>query len=150
MKPYTYRFEKVLNYREQEKVDTEMEFKKSVESFEVVANELYELLKRKEDATEKHQLKLEKGFFITEIHQFAHYIESLEKQIDTLQQAVIKARSKMNWYEEKLLEKSIEVKKFEKMKEKDQEHYRTEMEQTEASLLDELSTLKFHRRETGW
>lgn len=150
MKPYQYRFEKVLNFREQEKTDTEMEFKKSIESFEAVANELYEVLKKKEEATEKHQLKLAAGFCITEIHQFAHFIDSLEKRIDTLQQSVIKARSKMNWYEEKLLEKSIEVKKYEKMREKDKEHYRTEMEQTEATMLDELSTLKFQRRETGW
>lgn len=150
MKPYQYRFEKVLNYREQEKTETEREYKKAVDSFESIATELYDSLKKKEDVTEAHQVKLKKGFNIDEIHQFARFIKSLEQRIESLQQEVIKARSKMNWFEEKLLEKTIEVKKFEKMREKDQEHYRTEMEQTEASLLDELSTLKFHRRETGW
>jgi len=150
MKPYEYRFEKVLTYREQEKTETEIEFKKAVDSFETVATELYELLKRKEDVIADHQEKLKNGFSINEIHNYARFIDSLDKRIEVLQQSVIKARSKMNWFEEKLLEKTIEVKKFEKMKEKDKEHYRTEMEQVEASLLDELSTLKFHRRETGW
>lgn len=150
MKPYEYRFEKVLTYREQEKTETEVEFKKAVESFETVATELYELLKRKEDVIAEHQEKMKTGFSINEIHHYARFIDSLDKRIEVLQRSVIKARSKMNWFEEKLLEKTIEVKKFEKMKEKDKEHYRTEMEQTEASLLDELSTLKFHRRETGW
>ena len=150
MKPYEYRFEKVLTYREQEKTETEIEYKKAVDSFETVATELYELLKRKEDVIANHQEKMKNGFSINEIHNYARFIESLDKRIEVLQQTVIKARSKMNWFEEKLLEKTIEVKKFEKMKEKDKEHYRTEMEQAEASLLDELSTLKFHRRETGW
>lgn len=150
MKPYEYRFEKVLTYREQEKTETEIEFKKAVESFETVATELYEVLKRKEDVIADHQEKMKIGFSINEIHHYARFIDSLDKRIEVLQQSVFKARSKMNWFEEKLLEKTIEVKKFEKMKDKDKEHYRTEMEQAEASLLDELSTLKFHRRETGW
>ncbi|WP_432359338.1 flagellar export protein FliJ [Sporosarcina sp. UB5] len=150
MNSYEYRFEKVLEYREQEKAETEMEFKKAVDSFETVATELYKLLKQKEDVIASHQEKMKEGYTINEIHSYTRFIDSLDKRIATLQQKVIKARSKMNWFEEKLLERTIEVKKFEKMKEKDREHYRTEMEQAEASLLDELSTLKFHRREIGW
>lgn len=150
MKPYQYRFEKVLTYREQEKTETEIEYKKAVDSFETVATELYDLLKKKEEVTAEQQEKMKKGFYVNDIHQYGRFMESLEKRIDSLQQAVIRARSKMNWFEEKLLEKTIEVKKFEKMKEKDQEHYRIEMEQAEASLMDELTTSKFHRKETGW
>lgn len=150
MKPYEYRFEKVLTYREQEKTETETEYKKAIDEFETVATELYELLKKKEDILLEQQERMSKGFLISDIHHYARFIESLEKRIDSLQQVVIKARSKMNWYEERLLEKTIEVKKFEKMKEKDKEHYRTEMEHVEANLLDELSTQKFHRRENGW
>ena len=114
MKPYEYRFEKVLTYREQEKTETEIEFKKAVDSFETVATELYEQLKRKEDVIADHQEKMKKGFSINEIHHYARFIESLEKRIDELQQSVIKARSKMNWFEEKLLEKTIEVKEIRK------------------------------------
>ena len=75
------------------------------------------------------------------------FIDSLEKRISDMQQQVMQARSKMNWYEDKLVEKTLEVRKFEKMKEKDREHHRAEMEQLEAIQLDELSTLKFRRRE---
>src|SRR5690606_1482094 len=131
MKPYEYRFEKVLTYREQEKTETEVEFKKAVESFETVATELYELLKRKEDIIADNQEKMKIGFSINEIHHYAQFLDSLDKRIEVLQQSVMKARSKMNWFEEKLLEKTIEVKKFEKMKERDKEHHRTEMEQAE-------------------
>lgn len=150
MKAYVYRFDKVLSFREQEKTETEIEYKKSVESFEKVATELYELLKKKEDASKAHQEKMMQGFRITEVHHYVRFIDTLEKRIANLQMTVMKARSKMNWFEEKLLERSIEVKKFEKMKEKDQEHYQAELEHVEASLLDEISTMKFHRKETGW
>ncbi|MDN4607463.1 flagellar export protein FliJ [Sporosarcina sp. F6_3S_P_2] len=150
MKPYLYRFEKVLTYREQEKVETETEYKKAVASFEMVATELYDLLKMKEELESDNQKKMEQGFHINEIHTYTRYLESLEKRIAIQQQSVIKARTKMNWFEEKLLEKTIEVKKFEKMKGKDREHYRIEMELSEGRFLDELTTAKFHRRKTGW
>jgi flagellar FliJ protein len=147
MKPYNYRFEKVLTFREQEKTETEVEFKGSVEAFETVATKLYDLLKKKEDTLTKQQVKMAVGFSVNEIHYYANFIGSLEKRIAEMQQQVMQARSKMNWYENKLLEKTLEVRKFEKMKEKDREHHRAEMEQLEAIQLDELSTLKFRRRE---
>ncbi len=149
MKPYNYRFEKVLTFREQEKTETEVEFKGSVEAFETVATKLYELLKKKEDTLSEQQVKMAVGFSVNEIHYYSRFIGSLEKRIAEVQQQVMQARSKMNWYENKLLEKTLEVRKFEKMKEKDREHHRTEMEQLEAIQLDELSTLKFRRRENG-
>ena len=56
----------------------------------------------------------------------------------------------MNWFEEKLLEDTIEVRKYEKMKEHDQQLYKEEMEHLEAIQLDELSTQQFSRKESRW
>lgn len=47
MKTHRYRFENVLTYRELEKTETEIEYQSAIESFEHVATELYELLKKK-------------------------------------------------------------------------------------------------------
>lgn len=149
MKPYHYRFEKVLTFREQEKTETEVEFKHSIQAFEAVATKLYDLLKKKEDILLEQHERMKTGFSVNGIHHYARYIDSLEKRIAIVQQEVMQARSKMNWFENKLLEKSLEVKKFEKMKDKDREHHRAEMEHLEAIQLDELSTLKFRRRENG-
>ena len=90
------------------------------------------------------------GFSIDEIHHYARFIDSLEKKIAEVQQKVMQARSKMNWYEDKLLERTLEVRKFEKMKEKDREQHRVETEYKEAQRLDELSTMTFRGREIGW
>ena len=53
----------------------------------------------------------------------------------------------MNWYEEKLLEKTLEVQKFEKMKEKDYEVFKEEQNRIETIQLDEISALKFQNKE---
>ncbi|WP_438317601.1 flagellar export protein FliJ [Sporosarcina sp. FA9] len=147
MNAYSYRFEKVLTYREQQKTETEMEYKLSIDAFEIVATKLYDLLKKKEDTLKEQQERLETGFSIDGIHHYVRFVNSLEKKIAELQQEVLQARSKMTWYEEKLLERTIEVKKFEKMKENDQEDHRIEMEHKDAIRLDELSTLSFGRKE---
>lgn len=149
MKPYNYRFESVLTFRELEKEETESAYKSSIEAFEIVATELFDLLKKKETTLSSQQEQMKNGFSVDKIHHFARFINSLETKIAEVQQKVIQARSKMNWFEEKLLERTLEVRKFEKMKEKDQDEHRVEMEHEEAKRLDELSTLTFRGIEIG-
>ena len=52
----------------------------------------------------------------------------------------------MNWHEQKLLEKNLEVRKFEKMKEKDFEAFKEEQNRLETILLDELSGQAYFRQ----
>lgn len=144
---YQYRFEKVLTIREQEKTETEMAYKESVRSFEEVANRLYELLKKKENLIQFRQERLAIGSTIEEIHHYARFMDSLEKTIADVQQKVIQARAKMNWHEEKLLEKNLEVRKFEKMREKDFKAYQQEQDRVENIFLDEISSLTYNKKE---
>jgi len=147
MVSYVYRFEKVLTIREQEKNETEMAYKESVRSFEEVATKLYDLLKKKEDLIAFQQDRLTVGSSIDEIHHYARFIDSLEKTIAEVQQKVIQARAKMNWHEEKLLEKNLEVRKFEKMREKDFKLFQQEQDRIESLFLDEISLLTYNKRE---
>lgn len=59
----------------------------------------------------------------------------------------MQARTKMNWYEQKMIEKNIEVRKFEKMKEKDYQIFKEEQERSEMLYLDELSSLMYNKKE---
>lgn len=140
-----YRFDKVLTIREQEKTEAEMAYKESVKSFEEIATKLYELLKRKEDLIAFQQEKLIYGSSIDEISHYAKFIDSMEKTINDVQKKVAQARTKMNWHEQKLLEKNLEVRKFEKMKEKDFELFKEEQHRAEGTVLDELSTNAYFR-----
>lgn len=147
MVSYVYRFEKVLTIREQEKNETEMAYKESVRSFEEIATKLYDLLKKKEDLIAFQQERLMVGSSIDEIHHYSRFIDSLEKTITDVQQKVIQARAKMNWHEEKLLEKNLEVRKFEKMREKDFKHFQQEQDRIESLFLDEISLQTYNKKE---
>jgi len=149
VKKYHYRFDNVLSIREMERSETEIEYQAAIDRFEVVATELYQLLKRKEETIEEQTNAMEKGASVLSIHHYMNFIESLEKKIEQLQQEVMKARTSMQWHEQKLLERTVEVKKYEKMKEKDVERFNKEMNQLEAKHLDELSMTAVFGKENG-
>ncbi len=71
----------------------------------------------------------------------------MEKTIEDVQQKVVQARTKMNWHEQKLLEKNLEVRKYEKMREKDFEAYKEEQNRLETILLDEISSITYNKKE---
>jgi len=150
MTSFHYRFDKVLDLREQERDETEMAYKEAIEEFEKVAIQLYDQMKKKENILEEQQQRMTTGFSIDDLHHYSRFITTLDVTIDHIQQEVMKSRSKMNWYETQLLEKNIEVKKFEKMKEIGKEQHNAEMEHVEANRIDELSTMKFRSKEDGW
>jgi len=144
---YSFRFEQILTIREQEKNEMEIGYKESVRAFEAVATKLYELLKKKEDLLAYQQERLSIGASIDEVSHYAKFIDSMEKTIESVQQKVVQARAKMHWHEEKLLEKNLEVRKFEKMKEKDFEFFKEEQNRLEVIQLDELSCQAYNKRE---
>lgn len=144
---YNYRFEKILVVKDQEKTESELAFKESVQVFEEIATKLYDLLKKKEDLIEYQQERLKIGSSIDEINHYSKFIDSMEKTIEDAQQKVMQARAKMNWHEQKLLEKSLEVRKYEKMRERDYERFIEDQLHIEAIQLDELSTIAYYKKE---
>ncbi|WP_313234458.1 flagellar export protein FliJ [Sporosarcina ureae] len=150
MTTFYYRFDKVLNLREQERDETEMAYKEAIEEFEKIATQLYDQMKKKENILEEQQQRMTTGFSIDDLHSYSRFINTLDLSIDHIQQEVMKSRSKMNWYESQLLEKNIEVKKFEKVKEIGKQQHNVEMEHVEINRIDELSTMKFRSREDRW
>ncbi|WP_188614559.1 flagellar export protein FliJ [Lysinibacillus alkalisoli] len=144
---YQYRFSQILNIREQEKNETEMAYKEATKAFEAAATKLYDLLKKKEELIDYQQERLAVGSSIDEVHHYARFIDSLEKTISDVQQKVIQARAKMQWYEEKLLEKNLEVRKFEKMQERDYNIFQEEQNRIEMNFLDEISLQTYNKKE---
>ncbi|WP_088005926.1 flagellar export protein FliJ [Indiicoccus explosivorum] len=144
---YAYRFDQVLNLREQEKTEVELAYQAAVDQFEKTATELYELLKRKEDTIRTQQEEMKKGFSVTAVRHYAFFIEGLESSIEFMQRRVQKARTNMAWHEDKLLEKTQEIRKYEKMKEKDYERFQQESDRLEMIRTDELASAQFFNRE---
>jgi flagellar protein FliJ len=143
---YQYRFERILTLKEKEKDEVNEQYKGAISKFEQVAEKLYEFLKKKEEL-EVHQAdKLQNGLSVQDIRHYQQFITNLEKTISYYQDLVIQARSRMNWYEEKLVDMNVEVKKYEKIKEKDLLIFQRNMKEAENKQLDEVSVVQYMNR----
>ncbi|MBE3569957.1 MAG: flagellar biosynthesis chaperone FliJ [Bacillales bacterium] len=143
---YYFKFEKILQIKEREQEEIQSEYHRAKRQFEQVAEKLYELLKKKENLLAFQETQLASGFPVYEIQHYQMFISNLEKMIDYQQKLVINARNRMFWFENQLKEKNIEVKKYEKMKEKEWQKYKKLLGQMENKELDELSVIQFMNR----
>ncbi|OCA83835.1 flagellar export protein FliJ [Pseudobacillus wudalianchiensis] len=143
---YHYKFQKILQLKEREKEETQTLYNESLKQFEEAAEKLYSLLKKKESLIDFQETKMVSGFSIHEIQHYQLFVSNLEQTIRYQQQVVINARSKMQWHEQQLQEKNIEVKKYEKIKEKDFEKFKESLLEEESKQMDEISAIQFMNR----
>jgi flagellar protein FliJ len=145
---FQYKFEKLLSLKTSEKDKAMADYQKALEEFEQVAEKLYEYLKKKEELEHLQSEQLRKGLSIQEIQYQQQMITNLEKTIMHYQKLVMQARERMNYFKNKLLEKNIEVKKFEKLKENSLQHFFAIYQTFENKLMDEISIQQYMHRES--
>lgn len=143
---YHYKFDKILQLREREKEESENIYREAVEQFEIEAEKLYGLLKKKEELIDVQEQKMKTGFSVLDIQHYQQFISNLEKLIEQQQQVVMTARGRMQWCEQQLKEKNIEVKKYGKIRTKDLAVYHKWLNIEEAKQMDELSSIQFMNR----
>ncbi|WP_042350428.1 flagellar export protein FliJ [Bacillus massiliigorillae] len=144
---YQYKFDKILTIREKEKDDAFSKYSDAKKKFEEVAEKLYKVLKKKEEMQDFQQSKLQEGLSILEMRHNQVFMDNLEKIINQYQQEVIVARKRMNAQQEVLIEKNIEVKKYEKIKEKDYEKFLEINRIQENNQMDDVSIQTFLSKE---
>lgn len=144
---YQYKFARVLALKEREKDEALSSYQEAVKKFEEVAQKLYELLKKKEDLEAFQAAGLQKGLSIIDIRHQQQFIGNMEKTIEYYQRMVINARNRMNLHQDKLMEKNIEVKKYEKIREKDFEQFKREFNAHENKEMDDISIQHYVHRE---
>lgn len=140
---YQYKFDKILTIKEKEKNDARSKYNEAQKVFEQAAEKLYYYLKKKEELIDFQQTKLSSGLSIQEIRHQQLFMGNLEKLIDESQKDVINARNLMNFQQEKLKEKNVEMKKYEKIKEKDFQKFLKDVKETENKQMDEISIQQF-------
>lgn len=136
---YQFRFQKIMDIKESEKEKSLAEYNQSVHDFENVAHKLYDSLKQKEVLEENTISKLNKGMSVQEIRHYQQFVTNLEKTITYYQKLVLLTRNRMNEKQVKLMQHNLEVKKYEKLKNKQQEDYSFNMKQLENKHMDDLS-----------
>ncbi|WP_409305424.1 flagellar export protein FliJ [Peribacillus sp. SCS-155] len=140
---YQYKFDKILTIKEKEKNDAFSQYNEALKKFEEAAEKLYKLLKKKEDLQRFQQGKLDKGLSVQEIRHNQLFMDNLEKIIDHYQKEVIEARYRMSLQHENLMEKNMEVKKYEKIKEKDFHKFLEGLKEAESKNMDEISIQQY-------
>jgi flagellar protein FliJ len=143
---FQFKFHKVLSIREREKDEALDLYNQSVKRFEDAAEKLYELLKKKEDLETYQSGRLLSGLPVQEIRHHQQFVGNLEKSINHFQKMVMNTRSQMNYFQERLMEKNIEVKKYEKIKEKSKDLFYEEQKQLEDRQMDDISIQHFVNR----
>ncbi|OEH91262.1 flagellar export protein FliJ [Bacillus solimangrovi] len=143
---YQFKLEKIMNLKEREKDESVGEYNEAVKAFQEVGQRLYELLKKKEDLESVKHTQIRKKISISEIQQTERFIKSLEQSIMHVQQLVAQSREKMNVKEVKLVEKNIEVKKFERIKENQWNSHQESLKFEEKKLMDEISIQQYMHR----
>ncbi|MGD6816167.1 flagellar export protein FliJ [Metabacillus sp. 84] len=144
---YAFRFQKILELRENEKEQRLSEYNRSVQDFESAAEKLYDSMKKKEVLEENTKVKLESGMQIQEIRHYQQFVTNLEKAIDYHQKLVFISRKRMQDKQEVLMESNAEVRKFEKMKERDFEKIKVLEKNNETKNMDDLSIRSYMYRE---
>lgn len=137
-------FYKIKDIRAREKKEKQKQYQEQVEIFEEKAQQLYKVLKQKEEAERQFENCLRSGTVqAMSFIQHQHYLERLDQAIDDLQPQVHKARLGMQTSQEKLTDAYVEVKKFEKLIENKIEKQMFHLKQEENKHMDELSMTQY-------
>jgi len=143
---YAFKFDKILSLKEREKEEALLAYQDSIGKFEKVAKKLYELLRQKEKLQTTRSEKLKQGTPVNEIRFYEEYLESLEKKIEKQQIMVNNARNRMQHLQKQLMEKNIEVKKFEKLREKDVRKFFDQLQAEEHKRMDNAALQTYLHR----
>jgi flagellar FliJ protein len=135
--------EKVLSIKQKEKESIELELGEAVQAFESIAEEIYNLLKRKEDIENRSNTQFQKKIIINDLQNTQRFLLSMTNKIKELQPVLQRARERMQIIQQKLLQQTIEVKKYEKLKEKQFKAYEMDQNWHEIKQNDEFSVLRF-------
>jgi flagellar protein FliJ len=140
---FQFSMEKVLSVKQKEKESIELELGEAVQAFESIAEEIYSLLKRKEDIENLSNQQFQQRIVVNDLQNTQRFLLSMSNKIKELQPVLQRARERMQIIQQKLLQQTIEVKKYEKLKEKQFNAYEMELTLYENKQNDEFSVLRY-------
>ncbi|MET3728737.1 flagellar FliJ protein [Fictibacillus halophilus] len=140
---FHFSMEKVLSVKQKEKESIEQELGEAVHAFESIAEEIYSLLKRKEDIENQSNYTFQQRIVVNDLQNTQRFLLSMTNKIKELQPLLQRARERMQVIQQRLLQQTIEVKKYEKLKERQLSAYKVEVASYENKQNDEFSVLRF-------
>lgn len=135
--------ERLKSLSESEKKQLEYEYNALYKEFEKITNELLRLMDKKEGIEKVLHQKMEDTLSINRIQQQLTYIQQLEISINQCRERFEQARQKVDHSKRLLTDKSIQVKKYEKLNDKYIRHWKDALKKKDMLKMDEAANLKF-------
>ncbi|HET7629060.1 MAG TPA: flagellar export protein FliJ [Bacillales bacterium] len=143
---FQFTLQKLLTVKENEKQHMERSYQKAYANFEKIAQTLYTFLKQKETIERLQAEGIQQGAVIGEIQKWQSNLDHVQKEIDHFQPLFQMARQEAERSKASLIEKSIDVKRYEKLKKLEYEKFLKKRKAEEMAQMDELSTTRFAHR----
>lgn len=134
---------KILDIKQQEKVDAQLQKQQATEKFEQIATKLYQKLSSKEQAESDFNQALTSHITIMKMKNQSLYISNMNKKIMELQHQVQIARNQMEDKQAKLTDAYMEEKKIEKLIELRVTEQKQRLQKQENQLMDDISIRQF-------
>ncbi|MBM7094174.1 MULTISPECIES: flagellar export protein FliJ [Alteribacter] len=140
---FAFSLQKVLELKEYDKKIADEACTQATREFEEVATSLYHLMKKKETLQEEYHQALETGTSISRLRLYETNLQSMDKLIYLGQKDTHKARLKMQTSEQRLTSRALDVKKYEKVKEKRKHDYDEKRKADDQKAMDEIAVQQF-------
>ncbi|BBN98657.1 flagellar export protein FliJ [Sporolactobacillus terrae] len=134
-----YRFERVMKLADHEKQNLEIEYKQLYEQFDQIAHRLIDLVDQKESIQMDIQKKMVQAMRVDQMTMKFADINKLEILIEETRKYFLSLKERLEVLQTKLQEKTIEVKKYKKLKARRQSFERKQRMRDEMKKMDEIA-----------
>jgi flagellar FliJ protein len=140
--PFDYRLERIMKIAENEQKNLEVQYQDLYEHLESVAHTLIDLLNKKKLFQKKLERRMKRPTSIESMKLQLSEIDQADQRIARQTLLYQQLTTNLEKFRTVLQEKSIEVKKYEKMKSRQKAIYQHDQMKREAKQMDEVAMLR--------
>ncbi len=149
MKPFKFRLQKLLEFREMEEEQNQLAFGRVQAEYKFALDELQRLIQHRDTAVDLFCKKQKNGLKIEEFKLFQNYFDKFNEDIQNQRQKIEKIQAILHEKQKLLIEAVQKRKIVEKFKEKRFNQYYSQQLQDEQKMIDEVGTQAFVRKKAG-
>ncbi|GGH82238.1 flagellar FliJ protein [Pullulanibacillus pueri] len=143
---FVFRFDRMMKINESEKKVLERQYNEVYALLEEQGKKLIDLMQRKEKLQEQFETKKRQRVRVADVIDQTFLLQKIGHHIIEEQHRYNQMRVRVEQFHQKLMEKSIELKKFEKLKSIQQDNYAQLEKQKENKVMDEKAAINYFRQ----
>ncbi|GGE42138.1 flagellar FliJ protein [Pullulanibacillus camelliae] len=142
---FQFRFDRMMQINESEKKLLEQQYNEIYQQLERQGKRLIALMERKENVQNQFENQKRVKMTIADVMSQTQLLSSISEHLKEEQSRYNQIRTRVEHFHQKLLDKSIEIKKFEKLKDVQRQQYDRIERQKENQLMDEKAAINYLR-----